>query len=46
MEPKPSHQRSTDFVMAGLGATLVVAGLLFCAFMYVALKNDHSEFGG
>jgi len=32
--------------MAGLGATLVVAGLLFCAFMYVALKNDHSEFGG
>ncbi len=46
MEPKPS-QKSSGFIMAGLGAILLVVGLLICAFIYgVVLQNDHSEFGG
>lgn len=46
MEPEPS-QKSSGVIMAGLGAILLVVGLLICAFIYgVVLKNDHSEFGG
>lgn len=47
MEPEPPQQKSSGIIIAGLGAILLVAGLLICAFVYgVVLKNDHSEFGG
>lgn len=47
MQPKPSQQKSTGIIMAGLGAILFVAGLLLCVFVnVVVLNNDHySEYG-
>ena len=46
MEPKPS-QKSTGTIMAGLGAILLVVGLLLCVLVYsvVTKNNQYSESG-